>query len=129
MSDNTTVVRYIKKMGRTRSMDLCQLSWDILRLCQDNHIHLMIRHIPGARNIIADRLSRPNKVIQTEWSLDKSLFRRINLMLGPLRVDMFATRENCQLPEFFSPVPDNLAIEGGICLSADTNSIKSPSED
>ena len=38
MSDNSTVVYYLKEQGGTLSVPLCLLTWKILRLAQDAQI-------------------------------------------------------------------------------------------
>ena len=68
-TDNTTVVSYINKHGGMRSGSLCALLWRLLSWCHPRGIILRARHIPGRLNVIADKLSRHNQVIQTEWSL------------------------------------------------------------
>lgn len=47
MSDNSVVVSYLLKQGGTKSPDLCILIWQFLRWCDNLHIHVQIRHIPG----------------------------------------------------------------------------------
>ena len=103
--DNTTVVSYINKEGGMRSGSLCALlSW-----CHPRGIVLRARHIPGRLNVIADKLSRHNQVIQTEWSLDQQVFNLLYSSWCQPQVDLFATRFNHKLPKFVSPVPDPTA--------------------
>ena len=64
-TDNTTVVSYINKEGGMKSGSLCALLWRLLLLCNHRQIILRARHIPGHLNVIADKLSRHNQVIQT----------------------------------------------------------------
>ena len=73
-TDNTTVVSYINKEGGMRSGSLCALLWRLLSWCHPRGIVLRARHIPGHLNVIADKLSRHNQVIQTEWSLSQQVF-------------------------------------------------------
>ena len=70
-SDNTTVISYLSHQGGTHSPNLCLEVWNLLNWCLQNRIRLTIRHIPGKFNILADRLSRINKPISTEWSLNQ----------------------------------------------------------
>ena len=79
--DNTTVVSYINKEGGMRSGSLCALLWRLLSWCHPRKIVLRARHIPGRLNVIADKLSRHNQVIQTEWSL--SGFPSLVFKMGP----------------------------------------------
>ena len=67
-TDNMTVVSYINKEGGMRSGSLFALLWRLLSWCHPRRIALRARHIPGHLNVIADKLSRHNQVIQTECS-------------------------------------------------------------
>ena len=108
-TDNTTVVSYINKEWGMRSGSLCALLWRILTWCHSKGIVLRARHIPGHLNVIADKLSRHNQVIQTEWSLDPQVFGQLCSKWDLPRVDLFATSFNHKLPRFVSPVPDQKA--------------------
>ena len=108
-TDNTTVVSYINKEGGMRSGSLCALLWRLLSWCHPRGIVLRARHIPGRLNVIADKLSRHNQVIQTELSLDQQVFSLLCSNWGLPQVDLFATRFNHKLPRFVSPVPDQQA--------------------
>jgi len=46
---------------------------------------------------------------QSDWMLACSVFLKINQVLGPLEMDLFAYRRTHQLPQFFSWRPDPLA--------------------
>ena len=105
-TDNTTVVSYINKEGGMRSGYVCALLWRLLSWCNHRNITLRARHIPGHLNVIADKLSRHNQVIQTEWSLHQEVFNLLSQRWHTPDVDLFATRYNNKLPKFVSPVPD-----------------------
>ena len=105
-TDNTTVVAYINKEGGMRSGSLCALLWQLLCWCNLRQIVLKARHIPGRLNVIADKLSRQGQVIQTEWSLHQEIFDILCRTWHYPQVDMFATRYNCKLVQFVSPIPD-----------------------
>lgn len=109
-TDNTTVVSYINKQGGTHSPNLCLEVWEILHWCLKHNIVLRIRHIPGKSNILADRLSRLDKPINTEWSLNQTVANCIFQMLNFPNLDLFATRFNHKLPLYVSPVPDRQAF-------------------
>ena len=68
-TDNTTVVAYIKHQERTHFPDLCMEVWDILNMCLTHNIQLLVKHKPRRFNTLADRMSRMDKPITTEWSL------------------------------------------------------------
>ena len=108
-TDNTTVVSYINKQGGRRSSSLCAVLWRLLSWCHPRGIVLRARHIPGRLNVIADKLSRHNQVIQTEWSLSQQVFTLLCSRWTQPQVDLFATWFNHKLPQFVSPVPDPTA--------------------
>ena len=70
-TDNTTVVAYIRHQGGTHSTVLTEEVWNILNLCLTHNIQLLVKHIPGRFNTLADRMSRIDKPISTEWSLNQ----------------------------------------------------------
>lgn len=109
LSDNTTVVSYIRKQGGTFSRSLTKTVRDILLWCREAHILLSVRHIPGRLNVLADSLSRHGQIIHTEWSLHPQVFENIVEIFQRPHVDLFATRWNRKLDCFVSPVPDPLA--------------------
>ena len=109
-TDNTTVVAYINKEGGMKSGPLCALLWRILTWCSQRQVTLKARHIPGRLNVIADKLSRLNQTIQTEWSLLPDIFQDLCRKWHQPQIDLFATRFNNKLPLFVSPVPDTLAV-------------------
>ena len=105
-TDNTTVVSYINKQGGTHSHNLCVEVWKIFSWCLEHDIVIRVRHIPGKFNILADRLSRLDKPIKTEWALDQTVANSVFQMLNFPNVDLFATRFNHRLPLYVSPAQD-----------------------
>ena len=91
MSDNATVVSYLSKQGGTVSMNLYSLAREVLLLARDLHIFLLVKHIPGDRNALADLLSRKDKVVHTEWTLVQSVVDTIFNIWDKPNVDLFAT--------------------------------------
>ena len=105
-TDNTTVACYVNRQGGTHSRLLSEKAETLLLLCQELNIFLRARHVPGKINILADQLSRPHCVLQTEWTI-------VHFVLSPIweawhkpQIDLFATRFNNRLPLYVSPVPD-----------------------
>ena len=109
-TDNTTVVAYINKQGGTHSHLLLRLVVDLFLWFQTQDITLRARHIPGCLNVIADRLSRPNQPIMTEWSLHPEVVNLIFRLWGTPVVDRFATVHNTHLPQFMALVPEPRAL-------------------
>ena len=95
---------------RTHSTSLLRLVVDLFKWLQAQDIILRARHIPGCLNVIADRLSRPNQPISTEWSLHSKIVDWIFQFWGTPEVDMFATVHNICLLQFMSPTPEPQAL-------------------
>ena len=109
-SDNVTVVAYLNKQGGTHSLEMCLMVWRLMAFCNPRAILLRARHIQGCLNVIADSLSRRDKIIQTEWSLHPKIFQGICQIWHRPMVDLFATKMNNKLPLYVSPVPDPNAM-------------------
>ena len=108
-TDNTTVVAYLKNQGGTHCFSLYALCREIFLLCSELQIQLVVRHIPGQLNVLADTLSRSLAPVNTEWELLQVMFNAISLLWGRHHMDLFATSLNHKLYTFVSPVPDPLA--------------------
>ena len=121
-TDNTTVVAYIRHQGGTHSTELSEEVWNILNLCLAHNIHLLAKHIPGRFNTLADRMSRIDKPISTEWSLNQEIANKIFQIMDFPSIDLFATRLNHRLPIYVSPIPDQKALSID-ALSMDWNHI------
>ena len=116
-TDNTTVVAYIRHQGGTRSTDLSEEVWNILNLCLAHNIQLLVKHIPGRFNTLADRMSRMDKPIATEWSLNptewslnQEIANKIFQIMDFPSIDLYATHLNHRLLLYVSPIPDQKAV-------------------
>ena len=110
-SDNTTVVAYLNKMGGTRSELLLQTTKQIWTHCLSKKIMITstAEHLPGIQNVQADLESRQMRDT-SNWMLNKGIFKQINQMWGPLKIDLFADRLNTQLENYMSWRPDPYAM-------------------
>jgi hypothetical protein len=109
-TDNSTVVSYINKQGGTHSRSLFLLVEELLLLVEDLGSMLMAKHIPGARNVLADQLSRSGQLLSTEWTLHQSVVNRLFQLWGQPHMDLFATRFTARHPLFVAPYPDERAV-------------------
>ena len=109
-SDNATVVAYLNKQGGTHSLEMYLMIWRLMAFCNPRGILIRAHHIQGCLNVIADSLSRRDKIIQTEWSLHPKIFQGICQIWHRSMVDMFAIKMNNKLPLYVSPVPDPNAM-------------------
>jgi hypothetical protein len=60
-------------------------------LCDHLRLYLVVRHVPGKLNVLADYLSRTLAPVNTEWELLQSVFQAITFQWGSPHVDLFAT--------------------------------------
>ena len=95
MSDNSTVVPYVKNQGGTRSRPLCRLRVDVLQLCAALDVLLGVRDFPGRLNLMADGLSR-TQLPPTEWSLHPQVFQRILRLFPGMQLE--SLRNSLQQP-------------------------------
>lgn len=69
-------------------------------------LRFIVQHIQGCKNVLADALSRPDKVVFIEWKLHPNLFT----MIDSPNIDLLATSQNCQLKNYISWFLDPLAV-------------------
>ena len=104
-SDNSTTVNYINAMGGVHSREFHTIAKDIWQWCIEKQIWLTAAHIPGTKNVEADRESRvfsDNK----EWMIRSDIFQQITDIWGEPSIDLFASRLNHQVPCYVSWKPD-----------------------
>lgn len=77
-----------------------KLYGDILKVLQRKRLTLLLRRIPGIRNVLADAFIGP---VTTEWELDPRDFTRIQRSTDPLQADLMETPFNTNLPTFICP--------------------------
>ena len=92
--------------GGTHCYSLYQLANEVLFLCSQFQIRLVVRHIPGRLNVLADSLSRSLAPVNTEWELHQAVFQSIVLHWGNPNIDLFATNLTFKVTTFVTPVPD-----------------------
>ena len=114
LSDNTTAIHCINKMGTSHSMECHHQVLKIWEWAIIHKNHLSAAHIPGKLNAVADKESRSNHV-DTGWMLQLKV---LNLALEHLSVkpeiDLFATNINTQFGKYAAFRPD----PGAICIDA-----------
>ena len=107
--DNSTAVAYIRKQGGTHSQSLFHKTLELFDLLDQFVITLVPTHLPGARNVTADALSRISQPSPTEWRLPTETLNNLFCAFGTPLIDMYATAENRVTPVFVSPYPDDRA--------------------
>jgi hypothetical protein len=63
------------ELEKRKLYSLCR---EILFLCSELQIQLVVRHIPGHLNVLADTLSRSLAPVNTEWELLQVIFNAIS---------------------------------------------------
>ena len=99
--DNITAVSYVNHKGGTTSLKLCKLAITMWTWCTSRNITLTAEHLPGHLNVTADQelwLVRD----RCDWMLSPHVFQKIQQSMGPLEVDLFASRLTRQPPHFYS---------------------------
>ena len=105
MTDNSTALAAIKR-AHSQTYHLAALAEMIWKRAATMNWTISVAHIGGTFNVLADQLSRA-KAISTEWTIPKQEFRQQVLVHEPrLQVDLFATKLNHKLKQYFSPCPD-----------------------
>jgi len=97
-------VTYINKLGGTNSPLLCQLALTIWEWNLQKYF-LIAEHLPGKENVEADHESTVMKD-HCDWMLNPQVFSLVQQTMGPLHIDLFASRLTKQLLIFYSWRPD-----------------------
>ena len=113
LSDNTTTVCSINKMGSIHSPNCNAITKCIWEWAISRNIWLTASHLPGVLNKEADFESRKNDV-RTEWKLSTLHFTEIvkYFRFEPEIEIFFASRANTQLEKYISyhPDPGSIAV-------------------
>jgi hypothetical protein len=109
-TDKSTVVAYVNKQGGTHSRSLFLLVQELFLLVNDLGSQMKAKHIPGARNVLADQLSRSGQLLSTEWTLHQEVANELFSLWGTPTLDLFATRYTTRCLLFVAPYPDVRAV-------------------
>ena len=105
LTNNTTAMAYIRRMGGTRSLRCNEVAKLIWAWAETNNNWLTVAHISGKSNTIADSASRHFKD-HLEWELNGSIFKSICKVWGSPQIDLFASRNNFKIPKYVSWHPE-----------------------
>ena len=75
----------------------------------DRRITLTAQHLPGKQNVIADEEFQIMKD-RWDWMLNPTIFDQIQSHLGPMDIDLFASRTTALLPRYYSWRPDGTML-------------------
>ncbi|XP_066596619.1 uncharacterized protein [Prorops nasuta] len=99
-TDNRTVVAYIQKEGGTKSLELYELTYQLLKLIDDLKMEISAFYLPGKYNNIADSLSRKKNL--PEWHLLPVALKGIFKRWGVSEIDLFASAETAVVKTYAS---------------------------
>jgi hypothetical protein len=103
--DNTAAIGVIKNMGTSHSSILNGYSQDIWKWGQKHNVWFFPTYVPSEANL-ADKPSRKTNM-DAEWQLNPKLFSKIVKELNFVpTIDLFASRLNTQLEDYYSYQPD-----------------------
>lgn len=106
-TDSVVACTYLNNMGG-KFAHLRAVARRILEICELRKVRLVVEHLQGIHNVVADRLSRW-PMDRSDWSLNRTVFSYLDRRWGPHSIDFFATRNNAQLPRFVSWAADDAA--------------------
>ena len=107
--DSMSALTYINKLGGTISPQLNSLAKELWLWSMERSILLKAQHLAGVLNTVANDESRIMND-PSDWKLCPAVFHQINQRLGPLEVDLFASRLTHQLETYVSWRPDPMAL-------------------
>jgi hypothetical protein len=110
--DNTTTVSYVNKQGG-KIKALYKIALNLWEFAIARDIWLSAAHLLGSLNVHADAASRADFKYDKEWQLQPAIFQLITSQIGPVQIDMFASRINAQIDKYvaWQPDPDATAID------------------
>ena len=109
-SDNSTTVTYINNMGGVIALEVNEIIIELFNFCMNKNINIQASHICGRFNTQADNLSRRSR--DHCYSLPSNFFKLIrNKMCFSPIIDLFASRLNFKLHNYYSEGPDPFAKE------------------
>ena len=92
---------FLNAMGGIKSLNCNDMAVQIWEWCSLRNIWISASHIPGSKNVEADKESRKIND-STEWSLSMTVYNRLAQLWGPFQVDLFASRLNFKVPDYVS---------------------------
>ena len=99
--DNTAAIHY-GKVAVSRSLKLSEKGAAFFDWKERHGLSVSLSHLAGEKNIEADGLSRRQST-HIDWRISAWLFKMIRLHFKvKLKVDLFASAQNTQLPGFFA---------------------------
>ena len=99
MTDNSTGISYINRLGVVRSMLYNNVTTEVWELCIKRGVYISAARIPGTENIIADLASKEFQDSH-DCMLSLEVFKYLLELFQVPDIDMFASILNKQLPKY-----------------------------
>ena len=95
--NNISTAAYIDNLGGKISPHLVALAKNLWMLCLERNLHIITQHLPGMLNHASSRY-RDSRNVDTDWihGFISVSFMIIDRLLGPVEVDLFASRITIQ---------------------------------
>ena len=84
------------------TIEMCQLSLELLIWCSQSRIHMRAQYITGEKNVMADA----HEIQTTWWPLNPEVFKNLCNHWGTLNIDLFSSQLNHKLPVYVFPLSD-----------------------
>lgn len=110
--DNQTAISCINRGGSVKYRLLNKAAKELWQWCEIKNLSVFATYIPTSHNVEADKESRSLSV-DTEYELNKIVFKKIVQKLGCPEIDLFATKLNKKCKKFISwfPDPDSVTVD------------------
>jgi hypothetical protein len=99
------------------------MTWELLQFCRCENIVLVPQHIPGKYNILADTLSRLNKLVSMKWTLHMDIVQAVRDLWGSPTIDLFVTKMNNRLSQYMLPRDPKVLAVNALAISWDGRNV------
>ena len=106
--DNQNARLAYLNQGTVNDTWLCRKVVDLLLLLHEHQIHVVPVYVRSVHHLHADFLSRRKKI--PDWHMDSQLVQKLFLLCGVPQIDLMATAQSAQLPLYYSPMLDEMAL-------------------
>ena len=103
MCDNVSVIAYLRNQRGTRSQQMCRMAIDTCEWAEKRSMTLILGHLPGHLNVLADHLSCRDQILKTEWSLNS----HSTACIPSLGQSTCRSVCNTKLATYISPIPES----------------------
>ena len=104
--ENQAALTYLVTMRGTRNLLIIQEAKETWAFYLANQITVTAEYLLGTLNTRTGKASREMKNSSSEWILKKPIYQKLIQALGPVDVDLFASRFYLQIPKLISWQPD-----------------------